>query len=420
MSSVGTSTITQSSLTSVAPATTQQNKFEVADMIRYLGYGKGFISSLVQKVVYDIDGKEKVSGGLISKRSVNQRRFRMFTQAPPPLEFTVSSGTEISSSGVTFSDVNGMFVTCTLFNPRNNTYCRVEDITSTTAKGTSVGSTTFSCAAGDVLMLAAPAHPEGYGTPPILNVVPSQHFNILQDMYWSIKLSDVYDKTEFFATEKGGKKKDLLVNLLRQVYHQTERTWLFGQYSGSSSSKDTTTGAQTGYTGEFATSKGLYQLAQNEMDAQGGLTYSKFRADIPYYLADTIDDSAKGIIFCGAQTYSKCFSAWIDEYAEVRINAGQTKNMLEKFGWKSMNFITDGPEFEVVKHRDFDQGALANQMFCWFPQNVGYVYFEGMDFVEKKGIQTNAERATQDGLYATCGIETKDNGWSMLRVKNCW
>lgn len=414
-------TITQSAAGSPAISTTQINKREVGDVIRFLGKSDNLFAALIEGILFDpITGKEIKKPGLISKKPASQFRFEMETQAPYPDSTTVSSGTEVESSGIVVASANGIYIPMTMYNTRNKTMFRVEYISGTTLKGASVG-TTFAAQAGDTLLFMSIADKEGQDTPPILTASPSNNFNILQNAYWSTKIADTANKIEYLAHEPGAssRKDDLVKFVKRHILNVVDRTLLFGSMSADYATKNTTTGIQSGYTDEFSTTKGIYNLAANEFDALGGLDWSTWKRDIPGNLSETVSDNDMLICLCGNQTYSHCPSAWLDANSQIHI-ASDSKSMLDKFGWKTNKFITDGPTVEFIKHEAFDKGDLVKQMLIFNPKLLRYRYMEGMDFTDKPNIQTNAARAEQHGIYATFGIETLDAGNSILRVLNAW
>lgn len=407
--------ISSTMMSSGAPSVTQLEAREVGDEIRYLGYGRAPLVSLIENSIFQ-DGNRKTGKGLISKRAVENVRYEMYSRSPRPYKFTVSSGTEISSSGVTLSSVVGLQPYFTLFNPRTNTTCRVETINTGTGaiKGTSVGATTFSCEAGDVLLLGAPAMPEGSTEAPVLNGTDDNNFNILQISRWSVSISWVYEAIKMIAGGQRFPREKMY--LVWEALADMERTLLFSDYTGSYSSKNTTTGAQTNYTGEFMTTKGLLQLAANSYNAEGSLTPEKWRKNIPLALGDTINDNDELIAFVGNEQYAR-MQEWV---ADKLVYTDGSAGNLKQFGIKSENFVTSGPTIKLVKHQAFNVAGLSNKMIIWAPNNIGYVHQKGYDLKPNNGIQTNATHGKQDEIFAHYGLETKDAGQSILVVSNCF
>jgi hypothetical protein len=398
---------------SEAPSISQLGAREVGDEIRYLSFGNAVITALIENSLF-IDGKRKTSKGLIGKRSVENIRYEMFSRVNRPIKFTVAagSGTEILTTGVTLESVNGLFIYATLHNPSNNTSCRIEAINTTTkvVKGTSVGATTFSCAAGDELALGASAMPEGSTEAPILNGTDDHNFNVLQTSRWSTSATWIAEAIKQLAG--GNRLSREKMYLLWEAFADLERTWILGNYSADVATKNTTTGAQTGYTGEFSTTRGLISLAANAGDAKqaGGLSY--LRKSLPIDMGDYVNDNEVYIGLCSNEYYGR-----VIEEMNAKLAMDQSGEM-KQFGIKATEIVTSGPNLKLVKHGAFNIKGLTNKMLVLAPQNLGYVSLKGHDMGPNNGIQTNATHGTQDEVYCTAGIETKDAGKTMTLVSN--
>jgi hypothetical protein len=374
---------------------------EVGDEIRYLGIGNAVITSLIENSLFQ-SGKRKTSRGLIGKRSVKNVRYEMFTRGYRPVEVTVSSGTELESTGVTVSDDNGCYATQTIYNPRNNTWGRIESVASNVLKGTHHGATTFSCQAGDKLILSAGAQPEGSTSAPVINGTDDQNFNILQFSRWSVSISWVLQAIKQLAGGERLKREKMY--LLWEALSESERMYLFGDYTSSSSTKNTTTGQQTGYTGEYPTNRGLRNLAANSGTAsnQGNLAW--LINNLPTEMGEYTNDNDMYIALCSNAYYGRIVEEMQEKY---RVNKD---GEMASFGIKSTGIITSGPEIKLMKHTTFNNTHLQDKMLVFAPANVGYVYLEGHDMGPNNDIQTNATHGKQDEIYAYHGMETKDAG----------
>jgi len=403
-------TISSTMMTHEAPSATMLAKREVGDEVRYLGIGWAVLTSLIENSLYQ-NGKRKTSRGLIGKRSVKNVRYEMFSREPRPKKVTVASGTELESSGVTVSDDNGCYATQGVYNPRNDTYGRIEVVASNVLTGTSVGST-FSCQAGDELMLTAGADIEGSTASPVLNGSDDNNFNTLQFSRWSVSISWVLQAIKQLAGgERLTREKKYLIE---EALAESERTWLFGKMTSSSSTKNTTTGTQTGYTGEFPTTRGLWDLAANSGSAAGQGNLAWFIESLPLLLGDNTNDNDMYIALCSNTYFGKLTSEMQDKY---RITAdGEMKS----FGIKSQSILTAGPEIKLIKHDAFNFTGLKNQMLVFSPADLGYVYLEGHDMGPNNDIQTNATHGKQDEIYAYHGMETKNAGKTITTVSNLY
>jgi hypothetical protein len=407
-------TISSDMMTQGASSTSQLEAREVGDEVRYLGYGQAPFTNLIQNSVIDnATGKIKQSKGLISKRAVKNIKFEQFNRSPAPNSCTVASGTEISSSGIVVADANGVIAGYTLFNAANNTRARIESVSGTTVKGSSFGATTFSCSAGDKLVLTAPAVKAGSDAPIIANGTDDNTFNTLQFSRLGVSATWVLQAVKQLAGGERLPREKLY--LLWEFLRLMENSMILGDMTASYASKNTTTGVQTGWVDEYPTTKGLLANAARGYDMLGQITLEKIRKNLALALGDTINDNQPMIAFCGNDLYARIQELFQDKHYNT-----EGEGELAKFGVKCYNIVTSGPMIKLVKHSTFNIKGLDNQMLVFAPENIGYVYLEGHDVSPNNGIQDNDTHGVIDELYAYFGIETKDGGKSICSVTNCF
>jgi len=382
---------------------------EVSDEIRYLGYGSAKISVLIENALYK-DGKREKSPALIGKRSLKtgNPRFEMYTRSPRADTVTVTSGTEITSSGFAVSSVAGVPIEALLYNPRNNTRARIETITTLTIKGSSVGATTFSCQAGDVLMILATATDEVSDTSHVINGTDDQNYNTLQISRWSVSISWLKEKIKQHAG--GPRLSREKQHLLWESMEAMERNWIFSEMTADKATKNTTTGIQTGFTGEFMTNDGLVSLAANSVNANNAGDLSWIRQNLPLSMGDQMNDDDTYIALCSNEYHGRL----VDEM-DAKLSLDKSGE-LDKFGITAYDIVTAGPKISLVKHKAFNQEALKDKMLVMAPRNLGYVYQQDHDLQPNNGIQDNKAFFTQDEIYAFHGIETKDAGNTLTWV----
>jgi hypothetical protein len=288
----------------------------------------------------------------------------------------------------------------------------MESINSSTkvVKGTSVGATTFSCAAGDELVVGAPAMPEGSTEAPVVNGSDDHNFNMLQFSRWSVSISWVLEATKQLAG--GNRFSREKMYMLWEAMADLERTWILGNYSADYATKNTTTGAQTGYTGEFPTNRGLISLAANSVSALGAGSLSYIRKTLPEAMGEYVNDMDTYIGLCSNEYYGR-----ITEEMNAKLAIDQSGEM-KQFGIKATEIVTAGPNIKLVMHNAFNVKGLKNKMLIVAPQNLGYVNMKGHDFGPNNGIETNATHGKQDEVYCYSGIETKDAGKTITLVSN--
>jgi hypothetical protein len=172
----------------------------------------------------------------------------------------------------------------TLFNAANNTRCRVETVSTNTIVGTSFGATTFSCAAGDKLVLMAPAIPEASSVNIIVNGTDDNTMNTIQFARLGVSASWVLQAVKQIAGGERLKREKMY--LLWEFLADMERTMLFSDYSASYASKNTTTGGATSWTDEYPTNKGIMALAANTYSMAGTLSLEKIRKNMVLEMGD--------------------------------------------------------------------------------------------------------------------------------------
>jgi hypothetical protein len=400
-------------ITSAAPSISQNEQREVGDEIRYLGFGQALLTSLISNSIIDAKtGNIKKSSGLITKRAVKNIRYEMYNRSPRPHKFTVTAGTEVATTGVTLSAVQGLAVRMMLYNPKNKTGFRIEDITTLTVKGATVGGTTFSCAVGDTLVVGASAIPAGSTTAIIVNGSDDQTYNTLQFSRLGVSIDWVMEKIKAMAGGERFTREKMY--LLWEFLRDMEYSMLFGDYSADVATKNTTTGIQTGYTGdEFPTTKGMINLAANSYNMESVTTLEKLRRQLPLAMGDVINDNQDLICFLSNEYYAR-----IQEMMSEKHYNTEGEGELKQFGIKSSTFITSGPKLKLVKHSAFNVAGIDNAMLIFDPSALGYVHLDGFDLKPNNGIQTAATHGKQDELVAYFGIETKDAGKTMTLVTN--
>jgi hypothetical protein len=406
-------TISSTMMTHEAPSITQLGAREFGDEIRYLGIGNAVLTSIIENSLFQ-DGKRKTGKGLISKRSVKNVKYEMYTRTSRPYKLTVTAGTEVASTGVTLSDVNGVPLYFTIHNPRNATSFRVEAVNTSTkvVKGTTFGATTFSCVAGDTLVLMAPAFPEGSTETVVINGSDDHNFNTLQFSRWAVSISWVLEAIKQIAG--GNRLQREKMYLLWEALADWERTMILSEYTSGYATKNTTTGAQTGYTGEFPTTKGLMKLAANSVSAEGAATLSWIRQKLPIAMGEQVNDNDSYIMLCGNQYYGRLIEEMNEKIALDR------DGEMKQYGIKATEIVTAGPNIKLVKHNLFNVTGLDTQALVFNPANLGYVYLEGHDMGPNNNIQTAATHGKIDEIYQYAGIETLDAGKSLTVVSNLY
>lgn len=403
-------------VSSVDPSITMNEKRDVADKIRYLTQGLSSISSLIKGQIYDSKtGKVIEKPGLIEKESVDAIRYEHYTRQARPMRFTVTSGTEITSAGVVLTSVNGLQVRQSLYNPRNKTMCRVEVISTLTVTGQTVGSTTFSCEAGDELEAGPVEIEDNSSTSAPLNGSDDNGFNIIGYTRSGVSISEI---AEALTPLAGGnrfarEKMYLMIEMLQRI----DNGLVFSKKTTNSSTVNYTAGAQTGFTtGKFTTTDGLVALAGNSWD-MGGFSLSALRHTLPNQI-NSVNDNEDMIGLCGNEFWGRVNEAVESE--TVKNYDVKSDGMLEKTGIKVVSLRTDGPTIKFIKLNCFNNKGSKNTFVVFQPSSVKYVFLKGQDIHPRTMIQDNKTLGKEDELVATYGLRTYDGGQSILHITNAF
>jgi len=399
------------------PAINQNEKRDVGSEIRYLAYGMASLSALIEGLILDSKtGEIKKTGGLIKKDTVENMRYENFSRPARPMRYTVTSGTEITSSGVVLTHVNGLSVRQSLYNPRNKTACRVEVISTLTVTGASVGATTFSCQAGDELEAGPCPIPEGSGTSIVMNGNDDHSFNILEYIRSGISISDLAKAmTPLAGGDRFARERKYLLN---EFIARIDRAMIFGKKTTNSATLNYTAGAQTGFTTEkFFTTDGLIAIAGNSWDMNGAFTLETLQTTLPQNMGDVINENDPMIALCSNEFYGKL-------QTEIRKSGmhynTEKEGILDKFGIKTTKLVTDGPELTFMKHSAMNNAGAKNQLVIFAPSNVSYCHLKDHDIKPRTSIQDNKTLGQEDELVACFGMRTYDAGQTITYVTNCY
>jgi hypothetical protein len=397
------------------PAINQNATRDVASEIRYLAGGAAPICKMVEGLILDsATGQMKKSGGLLKKESVESMRFENYSRSARPTKFTVSSGTEITSAGVVLANVNGLQVRQTLYNPRNKTECRVEVIASTTITGQTVGSTTFSCQAGDELIAGTCPIPSGSTTSIPMNGTDDHSFNIMKYVRSGVSMTDLQ---RLMTPLAGGdqfarEKKYMLEEFLQRI----DNDLINGHKSTNSATVNYTAGAQTGFTTEkFFTTDGIIALAANSFDMLNNFSLSTIRHTLPLNMGDVYNENDDCIALVSNEFYGRVQEALEEKHYNV-----EKEGILDSIGIKTLKLLTDGVTLELVKHSALNSSFAKTTVVIFQPKNMSYCYLKGCDMDARAEIQDKKTLGREDEIVTTFGLRTYDAGQTITVVSNCF
>lgn len=390
-----------------APSTTQTDQRSVEDTIRDLFPAYSLFTALVARG-QSKNGQPVESKGMITKRSVTNRRYENYTYTPLAIEFTVGSG--LSSTTLTLVSTTGLVARMTIFNTKNGTTAQIDSVTSTTVvEITSFGSTAFSVASGDILLAMAPAYEQYSSSPAILSKNEDAIYNVLQRVRFSVAIDAVESQTPRHIA--GNYWKRMKEVNIREGKRKLEGTMLFS--NRASSGNGTAGGAVVGATNSFETTQGGWHWAANSMDANGSMTPEMFRKELPKKFTNgVVGPDDRVIMFCGAEINGQV-QEWAND-RQIMIEDG-TKDIV---GIKTKKFQTSQFAVEIVMHDLFNRGSLQNKALLFVPDNLEYVYFKGEDMRPESDIQLPSTDGFQDEWKGSVGFGCKDAGQTMLTISN--
>lgn len=396
-------TTTNSSWTTPAQSTTGTlERRTISDKVRNLFPGAAQLFAMIATGTVN-KGEVKKSAGLIGKKGVDTRKYEWFTYTPLATYLTVAS---VASTTYTMSAVAGLVTKRTVLNMTNMHVGRVSSVNTTTMEITVTAITAaFTVAAGDKLLIMAPAYPENSSGPTIVQKDDDNVYNTTQIARYPVAISASAKGNPHYGGDFWGRVKEK--NMI-EGNRLTERSFLFGERPASG---DTT--ADTGTGDAFGTFRGLWNWAGSEFDCGGAMTPEKFRKDLPLTMSDTINPAQK-VIFLTSRTVRGEMLEWVND-KQMYIDG---KSDLEKFGLDCKRFVTNGPTIEVVAHDAFDQPGMTNKGLIFCPDECLYIFKNGRDLAPKQGIQNNDVDGYEDEIMGEIGLAELTGGLAVTKVVN--
>lgn len=399
-------TPTSNAYSTPASSSTQLPQRDVADKIRDIWPASGQLLAIVAKGQAKAGGDMVKGNGMLTKRSVKNRRFECFIYIPLAVEFTTTSYD--GSTALVLTSTSGIVAPMTLVNSANGSVVRVDSVTNTTTLVVSTISSGPTAAAGDKWVAMGPAYPEVSTDPTALRTTEDNVYNFAQAFRFPVSISEVAKNTKHYAvSDYWSRLKETNVT---EGKRKMEHSLLFGERPASG---DTNTGG-TAYSDAFTTTRGMFNWAQNTLSMNGNMTPSKFRKDIPWaYTYRNIAAADKVIMLCGLEV-----NAIMQEWANEKALLMEPSKTYEKFGVQTFKYTTSAFTVEVMVHEAFNLGSYRNQALLFCPDRVQYCHMENLDLQPKTDIQSPSSTAFTDEIRGYVGIGVDDGGYSMLKLTN--
>ena len=388
-----------------ASSTTQNIPRSVEDKVRNLYPEAAKLMALV--AVGQVKGGEMTEqAGRIQKKKVDNIRFECYTYTPVAVELT----TTVASNGTAFtvSDATEVVAPYCIFNPANGTTCRIDSITGNALTYTSFGSTAFSAAIGDKVIVMAPAYGQASQNPVALWKDEDNFYNTTTIARLPVAISGTAKATPtYFGDYWSRMKKVGFMDGKRKI----ENTLLF---SNRASSGNTTSGGSA-FTTAFSTTKGVWQWAATSMSMGGSFTPEKFKSGIPNWYADyttnSVSEQAPMVMFCGTAV-SGLMQSWVSQVQRIDQAGGE----IDRFGLKVKRFQTSTFAVDVMIHDAFNKAGMKGKALLFNPEELFYAFLPGRDLTPHNNIQSPSLDGYMDEILGEIGIGVRDGGNSILQL----
>lgn len=395
-----------SAMTTPTSSATGTLKRTVSDTLRHRFPGNSIFKFVSSGAIADLK-EVKQQKGLFRKRSVPTALYERFVYDPLPVDCTVSSVT--SATEFVVSSATGITLKTCLVNTKNRTVCRVQVISGTTLTVVSVGDATgtFSCSAGDTLLIMAPAYEENSSNPYILMKDPTRLYNLTQISRFAVGVSGSAKDNPHYASNgyMEVKKRSLF-----EGFRKVEFSSMF--MDRPSSTNETTTDATLG---NFRSSRGLVQQAGTTWDAGGSMSHNRWLKDLSQAFDETVGMDMELTMVCGTNIFSEMVQ-WVNDGLIVE----QKNSNLEKFGMTCRKFVTAKQPngINIFLHDAFDRGSLAKCAFFFAAEMGEYVFLKGRDFKPQNNIQNNDVDGYKDEVIGEWSFDFIDGGQHALLLTN--
>jgi hypothetical protein len=374
---------------------------DVSDTIRHLFPGANFMPLISSGKVPTPEGVTQEKN-LFGKRRVHSSKFEAFVQSPLTIEYTAVS---LSSTDLTLAATAGLVAKYSLINTANGTTCWIDSVDDTTGLTvTSYGTTAFSVAADDILLVLSPHYEQKSGSPNILFNDPTNLLNYTFIFRFPVGISD----TELQSQHYGG---DRYMHIKRnngaEAMRRCSNNLLF---DNKPSSGETTT---MGTAVSVSSCDGLYQWAQTETDFGGSMSFESFTQDMPLDWHESVGDSDPHLMWCGYKVWSVILG-WQND-GTIQLKSGS----YNQFGVQSMRMISARGWIEIMVLDAFNRGSFDSQALIVNPEKVDYVFLRNRDMQLKPNIQSRSVDGREDEIYGEISICPNDAGYSIHKLTNC-
>lgn len=400
MATVSTSAIT----TPTMSTTGTRKRFTIGDMVRKLFPRNAVMLAMVSTGPVKGEAHIVRKQGMIAKKMTKSGKYESFTYTPLAIEFTVSART--SDTEFTVSDATGLAVRYTLVNTTNFKVCRISAISTNTLTITAIGDDGFTVAVGDKLLGMGNAYPENSSNPAIIQKDEDNIYNHTSIQRWPVAISRSAAGEQHYGEDTFWQR--LKTNASLENIRRIENALLFSDRAASTAEKTT----DATLSESFGTFRGMNKFSGATYNFNGSFNPSDFITSMVEAMNESVDFAKNMVMLCGQKAFGEAVQWAMDDLV---VNQ---ESELKKYGVKARNYVTAGPDVEMVVHDAYNRGNLYKIGHIFQPEDVMYVYRENADFKINRNIQSNSTDGLEDEILWEGGYATLDGGESTMRLEN--
>jgi hypothetical protein len=389
-------------------SSTSQHKRDVSEKLRRLNPALTQILALVGGSNVDAWGNLAYSGkGMFKKKGCKRLDPEWFTYTPIDIIYAATGG---SSSTAVVADTTYFQVDDTIVNQNTGAVGMVTALTDgTTLAITTIGDTTWSCNAGNYLVLMASAYEEGTARYSNITKGNTRCQTYLQTYREGLTIADTARTVDSYLSESDVDKYKTESMYLALQKLESSCLW---SVEGASTGATSVTIGGTAYT--IQTMKGLISYAGTAIDMGGQFNWDTWNTTLCIQMPTTINPDETLYAIMGRNIYSQ-MNMWVqDSHLMTSANVGE-----QKFGTTVKKFLMGGLEVEPISHRLFDTGYYSDSILFFQSSDIEYLFLEGLDLQTRKNAQNPAAMAQTDIIEGLIGLKSISNGANIKLVKNC-
>jgi hypothetical protein len=395
----------------VTSATTVTQKRSMADWIRRMNVAVAPTCAMIRTSdVSKKTGDPNYGKGLIDKESTDQMMFEWLTSLPPTISYeAVSLGTscddgEHTGTAVLSSNAN-FAVRDVVANLTTGEMGIVNTLTSTTTLTVTAVGGTWTCAAGDTILMCSNAQEEGSSTYVSRTSEPTNNSNYVGIYRYAVEVAETTESSpQYGEALRERYTKDRLYFAMMNM-----ENYLWNSKQATST---TTTVEIGGVSYVMYSTKGIRAFAQGNIDLSGTVDWYRLQTEAANQIPDTVHPDEELVMFCGTKKYN-----WIQAQASKNFQ-WQDSGEKDIYGVRIKRFQMGSYNVKIQKHDLFNKGTLANEVYLVPPSDLSLVYKKNHDLKIVPNIQPSSAMSKADEIQGTMGLKSWSGGANLIRIRN--